>query len=252
MNFALWWNRVISQIRKWLTTSPPTILTMAAGSPESTATESRPVAGISNNLLRAAMGRAAPRAPQEAIAGLLALPPDNPALASPARAAALIGQAAHESSRFTRVEEGLYYSAQRLTQVFPRRFATLAKAEPFARNPQALANNVYGGRLGNDKLDDGWMYRGRGYLQLTGRENYRCLGLLLGLDLEDQPDLATDPKIAWLIASKFLATRTKGGKTALEWADEGNVEMVTRIVNGGTHGLDERIWLTALAGSALV
>ena len=138
----MWLRRIIA----WFTATPrpvpvpvPVPVTVPAID-----TVVKPARGVSQSLLRAAMLKAAPRAPQEAVDGLLALPPDNPALATPRRAAALIGQAAHESSRFTRVEEGLYYSAQRLTQVFPMRFPTLAIAEPFARNQQALANNEIG------------------------------------------------------------------------------------------------------------
>ena len=100
---------------------------------------------------------------------------------------------------------------------------------------------------GDPTTGDGWRYRGRGYLQLTGRANYRRAGKALGIDLEVAPERATDPGIAWQIAASYLATRSRSGKTALVWADADNVKMVTRIVNGGLNGLADRIARTGRA-----
>lgn len=200
---------------------------------------------------------AAPNAPETAIRALEAVAgrlEAEGALATALRAAHLIGQCAHESVQFSRTEESLFYSTpSRLCAVWPSRFRNVAAAQPFCRNPQRLANNVYADRMGNgnEASGDGFRYRGRGYLQLTGRSNYRSFGRQLGLDLEGQPELAEHPEIAWLIAARYLATRKRSGKTAFEWADRDDVRTVTRIVNGGTHGLADRRQRTRLALHAL-
>jgi len=200
----------------------------------------------------------APRAPAEAIRGLTSVAAAlkaQGALANEVRAAHLIGQCAHESAGFTRRVESLFYrSGDRIFAVFGRRhFAGIAEAEGFARDQQKLGNRVYADRMGNGDAasGDGFRYRGRGWLQLTGRANYRTFGRRLGIDIEADPERAAEPATAWRIAAAYLATRRRAGRTALEWADLGNVEMVTRIVNGGTIGLAERCHLTALALTAL-
>lgn len=88
------------------------------------------------------------------------------------------------------ITENLNYTAQRIREVWPSRFASVAAAQPYAKNPQALANKVYGGRLGNVSLNDGWNYRGRALVQITGKALYTKFGELLGLDLVGKPDLA--------------------------------------------------------------
>lgn len=204
--------------------------------------------------LKAAIAAAAPGAPDGAAEALAALDPATPALATPLRAAHLIGQCAHESLGFTRAVESLRFATpERLMAVWPRRFRTRAEALPFVRAPEALASSVYAGRMGNGDAasGDGWRYRGRGWLQLTGRANYRRFGALLGIGLEAEPELAAEPGVAWRIAAAYLATRRRMGRTALAWADADNAEMVTRIVNGGLHGLDDRRSRTAAALAAL-
>lgn len=205
-----------------------------------------------------AIRAAAPRAPDEAIEGLNSVRDrleELGALSTPFRAAHLIGQCAHESCQFTRRIESLFYSSgDRIFAVFGRKyFRDIAHADQFARNQEKLANRVYASRMGNGDTasGDGFRYRGRGWLQLTGRDNYRIFGEHLGIDLETEPERAAEPATAWLIAASYLARRRRAGRTALDWADENNVEMVTRIVNGGTIGLDERRHLTALALAAL-
>lgn len=114
------------------------------------------------------------------------------------RLAYILATARHEpGDDMTPKGENLWYrTAARIRQVWPARFPTDASAEPFARNPRALANKVYGGRMGNVNPDDGWTYRGRGLVQLTGRDNYRRVGEALGIDLEHEPDRANDLPIA--------------------------------------------------------
>ncbi len=172
---------------------------------------------------------------------------------TPERPAHLFGQAGHESTGFTRKVESLTYTtAARIRLIFgKRRFPSLADAQAYVRQPRLLANKVYGGRMGNTRPDDGWRYRGRGWLQLTGRDNYRRFGAALGMDLDAKPELASEPEGAWKIAAEYLAVRTRGGKTALEWADLNDTKMVTRIVNGGLNGLADRRTRTARALAVL-
>lgn len=205
--------------------------------------------------LRAAILAAAPAAPEPAIAGLV---DDTEALTrlgalqNARRVAHMIGQCAHESMGFTHDSENLFYStASRIRAVWPSRFRSTKSAEPFARNPEALANKVYGGRMGNVDPGDGFRYRGRGWIQLTGRSNYTKFGKLIGVDLEADPARAASPKIAWLLAASYMNTRKRSGKTMFEWADQNDVETVTRAINGGTHGLADRRRLTVLALAAL-
>lgn len=202
--------------------------------------------------IKAAIAAAAPGAPDCAAAGLAALDPATPALATALRAAHLIGQCAHESLGFTRAVESLHYSSvERLMAVWPGRFPRPGLAAGYVAAPETLANRVYGGRLGNDRPGDGWRYRGRGWLQLTGRANYRRFGTLMGLDLEAEPARAAEPGVAWRVAALYLERRRRMGRTALAWADADNAEMVTRIVNGGLHGLADRRARTAAALVAL-
>jgi putative chitinase len=99
-----------------------------------------------------------------------------------------------EESGFRNLVENLNYSAERLVQVWPSRFPTVAAAGPYARSPRALANCVYGGRMGNTGPDDGWRYRGQGLIQITGRDNFARLEKITGLPLVNQPELATKPE----------------------------------------------------------
>ncbi|MEO1190991.1 MAG: peptidoglycan-binding protein [Pseudomonadota bacterium] len=207
--------------------------------------------------IKAAIKAAAPDAPKGAIKGLVAVQRGvaaTGALDNDRRLAHMIGQCAHESLRFTLVSESLFYTtAERVIAIFPRHFSGLSEASQFLRNSEAMANKVYANRMGNGspQSGDGFRYRGRGYLQLTGKDNYKTFGQRIGLDLLENPDQAAEPGPAWLIAATYLASRSRSGRTALEWADEDNVEMVTRIVNGGTHGLADRRNRTARALAAL-
>ena len=152
------------------------------------------------------------------------------------RQAAFIGQCAVESANFTRLQENLNYSAQRLTQVWPSRVPNISMAEPYANNPEKLADFVYAGRMGNLQDGDGWKFHGRGLIQLTGRENYANCGSGIGVDLIDNPDLLLTPKYAVLSAGWFF---NKKGLNAL--ADTQEYGAMTKRINGGLTGLDERI-----------
>ncbi len=163
-----------------------------------------------------------------------------------------LAQVGHESAGLTALEENLSYSAARLCAVWPGRFPSSEAAAPFAGNPRALANRVYGGRMGNgdETSGDGWAYRGRGYIQLTGRAAYRETGRRAGLDLEVSPDLAAAPEHALAVACAFWSWR---GLNAL--CDRDDLVAVTRRINGGSNGLaDRRAWLDkvqrVLAGQA--
>lgn len=172
---------------------------------------------------------------------------------TPARLAAWLAQLAHESARFERVVENLNYSAAGLALTWPRRYAQAdgtpnALARELHRKPEAIANTSYAGRLGNGPPEsgDGWRYRGRGYIQITGRDNYRACGDALGLDLLTSPETLESPLYAALSAGWFWDSRGLN-----QHADAGDVPRLTRIINGGTHGLDERRELTARAASVL-
>jgi len=155
------------------------------------------------------------------------------------RLAHFVAQLGHESQNFSRVEENLNYTAPRLREVFGERFATNAMAEPYVRNPIALANLVYSGRNGNGPIasGDGWTYRGRGLIQLTGRANYRAAGAALGIPLEADPDQARSPWNACLIAGWFWSMRKCNADADL---GEAGLAAVTKKINGGRHGIEDR------------
>jgi len=155
---------------------------------------------------------------------------------TPKRQAGFIGQCQHESGNFKTLEENLHYSAAALMRVWPSRFPDQATADQYANNPEKIANKVYAGRMGNTEDGDGFKYRGRGVLQLTGKDSYIFCGQALKLDLMDNPDLLLEPMNAMLSAGWFW---NKRGLNAA--ADVSGWEEVTRKINGGVLGLDDRI-----------
>lgn len=159
------------------------------------------------------------------------------AIDTPARMAAFTAQLAHESGQLRRWTENLSYRWERLRQVFPKYFASDAEAQAFDRQPQRIANRVYADRLGNgpEASGDGWRYRGRGPIQLTGRDNYRACGSAIGVDLIGDPDLLATPGPGCLAAAWFWS---RNGLNAL--ADAGDFVAITRRINGGLTGLAER------------
>jgi len=165
---------------------------------------------------------------------------------TPKRQAAFIGQCAHESGNFKTLEENLNYRPETLVKTWPSRFPDLVTADKFAHNPQALANKVYAGRLGNNQENDGWKYHGRGLIQLTGRENYERCGSAIGVDLINEPSLLVEPNYAVLSAAWFW-----NKKGLNELADQQEHGQITKRINGGTLGLDDRIAKTTKAMQAL-
>ena len=169
-------------------------------------------------------------------------------ISTPVRQAFFVGQCAHESNNFTRLEEGLNYSASRLMAVWPSRFPTFEAAAPYANNPEKLANKVYGGRadLGNKEDGDGFKFHGRGCIQLTGRDLYERCGEAIGADLINQPQLLVEPHYAAMSAAWFW---NKKGLNAL--ADSKDYDTMTKRINGGLIGLDDRKAKIAKAISVL-
>jgi len=170
-------------------------------------------------------------------------------IATVERLAAFLAQVAHESAEFQRLVENLNYAAARLIQIWPKRFPTLAAALPYEHRPEALASHVYAGRLGNgdEASGDGWRYRGRGLIQLTGRDNYREIGTALHLPLEVDPDQVAFPAVAALSAARFW---TVHGLNALaDLNTEEAFDRISRRINGGEAGLASRraYWLRAKA-----
>jgi len=154
------------------------------------------------------------------------------------RQASFIGQCQHESNNFRTLEENLHYSADGLMRTWPSRFPSRDVAEQYAENPEKIANKVYAGRMGNgtEESGDGWAYHGRGLIQLTGRDNYRNCGDALGLALITNPELLAMPRGAALSAGWFWG---KKGLNAL--ADIKDFETMTKRINGGLLGLEDRI-----------
>ena len=156
---------------------------------------------------------------------------------TPKRQAAFIGQCMHESNNFKTLTENLNYSARGLMNTWPSRFPTEEFANQYARNPEKIANRVYGGRMGNgpEETGEGWKYRGRGIKQLTGKENYERCGAGLGVNLVENPDLLLEPKYAALSAGWYWNKHNIN-----QLADRGDIETMTRRINGGLLGLDAR------------
>lgn len=187
----------------------------------------------------------APHAHADIVAGLIV--GDAPLLAGNINTARrlqhFMGQCYVESGGFTTLTENLNYSAERLIAVWPTRFRNNPQlAHYLAYNPEAIANNIYGGRMGNIHPSDGWRYRGGGILQMTGRGNYTRIAQLTGLDLINNPDMVRDPTTCLAVASlMWNALRCN------EPADNNESSTVTRRINGGTNAASERARETLLA-----
>lgn len=163
-------------------------------------------------------------------------------ISSTLRVAHFMGQMAHESSGFSTLKESLNYrDPARLDAMFSAVKGVADAKALIAKGQEAIANRVYGGRMGNgpEASGDGWRYRGRGIVQITGKENYQRFGKIAGLDLVNNPDLAMDPKNAVDIA---IAYWTHHNLNAL--ADKDDCEGITRKINGGLNGLAHRAQLT--------
>ena len=162
-------------------------------------------------------------------------------LNTPLRLAHFLAQAGHESGGFKALNENLNYGAKGLRGIFGKYFPTDAKALEYERKPEKIANLVYGSRMGNgaESTGEGYKFRGRGYIQLTGKDNYVAFGKAINEDLTANPDLVATKyplaSAAWFFHKNGLH------KIADEGANEATVTKVTKRVNGGTIGLADRL-----------
>lgn len=168
------------------------------------------------------------------------------AITDPQEQQMFLAQVAHESGGFCHVEENLNYSAAALLRVFPKYF-TPQQANDYARNPRAIANRVYANRMGNgdEYSGDGYLFHGRGLIQLTGKSNYTAFARdLLGDQwealLKEPGTISADPNYAALSAAWFWHTNKLG-------AVSHDIELTTKRINGGLHGLDDRKTKLAIA-----
>ncbi len=172
---------------------------------------------------------------------------------TPARVAAFIAQVGFESAQFGHLVELLSYSTERLATLWPNRFCSSdgkpnALAMALGGKPEAIANSVYASRLGNGPPEsgDGWRFRGRGLIQLTGRSNYQQAGTALQVDLAANPELLEQPKYACLSAAWFWSVHGLN-----ELADKGDFKSITLRINGGLNGYDLRAALWEAARKSL-
>lgn len=160
---------------------------------------------------------------------------------TPQRVAAFIAQCSHESAGFTALRENLNYRWQSLRKIFPKYFPTDELAQEYANKPnkqEAIANRVYANRMGNgpESSGDGWRFCGRGLIQLTGRDNYSWFAASLGIPVEEASDYLQTFEGAAQSACWFWETNGLN-----RWADAGDILTLTKRINGGTIGLDDRI-----------
>ena len=163
-------------------------------------------------------------------------------LTTPLRLAHFLSQCHHESAGFTRVEENLNYSAHGLLSTFPKYFDEVS-AEGYAHNPGMIGSHVYANRMGNgaEESQEGYTYRGRGFIQITGKDNYSGFGNAVPDDILDSPELVATKyplfSAGWFWGLNKLNDLADGG------ADQQNVANVTKRINGGYKGLEERLRL---------
>jgi putative chitinase len=168
-------------------------------------------------------------------------------ITDPTQRAAIYSQTQHESQNFTKLVESLKFKREGLLKVWSKYFNE-TNVDSYVRQDAKIASRVYGGRIGNgsEETQDGWTYRGRGFIQLTGKENYLVASRAFNQDFVSHPDAASDPDTAADIATwYFLRGRSGSGFRG----SYGNVELVTRYVNGGLNGLEDRQTKFAAASS---
>lgn len=163
------------------------------------------------------------------------------AINTPLRLAHFLAQCGHESGNFKFVRENLNYSADGLMKTFPKYFKDVETAKKYERRPEQIANRVYAGRMGNgdESSGDGFKHRGRGYIQLTGKQNYTAFDKVVDEDILAQPDLVAT-KYPMLSAAWFWDSR-KLNALADTGSGDAVVTNITLKVNGGRNGLDDRI-----------
>ena len=156
---------------------------------------------------------------------------------TPERVAMFLAQIGHESAGLSVVEENLNYRADRLAVVFPKYFRDV-NPNDYARNPEKIANRVYANRMGNgpESSGDGWRYRGRGAIQLTGHNNYAAFANDVGMDLDEVVGYLSTSDGAIESAAWFWNKNDLN-----QWADKGDILTLTKRINGGTIGLEDRI-----------
>lgn len=166
---------------------------------------------------------------------------------TPERVAMFLAQIGHESAGLSVVQENLNYRADRLAVVFPKYFRDV-NPNDYARNPEKIANRVYANRMGNgpESSGDGYRYSGKGLVQLTGKSNYSAFADYVGMDLDEVIEYLITPEGATESAAWFWTTNNLN-----QWADNQDILTVTRKINGGTHGLEDRTRLFNLGMSLL-
>jgi putative chitinase len=157
---------------------------------------------------------------------------------TPKRIAAFIAQCAHESGNFRAIKENLNYRAVTLRKIFPKYFPDDATANAYAGKPEKIANKVYGGRMGNgpEESGDGFRYCGRGLIQLTGKDNYTRYAQSLEISVEEASEHLTTFEGCVQSAAWFWEANNLN-----QWADKGDILTLTKRINGGTIGLEDRI-----------
>jgi putative chitinase len=213
----------------WNKMFPPSVQKQPVSQPSS------PISSVGNLKLKNLKGHV----PDSVIAQI----PDTASkfeINTPLRLAHFLAQCAHESGSFKVVSENLNYSANGLKSVFGKYFKEAGLAESYQRKPELIGSRVYGGRMGNgvESTKEGFKFRGRGYIQLTGKDNYRAFGNSIGVDVVSDPDLVSTKypllSAAWFFKNRCL-TKCDAG------ASDEVVTNVTKCVNGGTNGLSDRI-----------
>ena len=172
-------------------------------------------------------------------------------LNSPIRLAHFLSQCAHESGNFKAVTENLNYGAAGLRSIFGKYFKDEASAKAYERKPEKIANKVYASRMGNgdEASGDGWKFRGRGYIQLTGKDNYTQFDKVVDDDILANPDLVATKYP--LMSAAFFFEKNNLWKICDGGADKEDVIALTKRINGGTHGLEDRLAKFALFNSLL-
>lgn len=159
-------------------------------------------------------------------------------ISTPERVAAFMSQCMHESANFTAIKENLNYRVESLLKVFPKYFKTSAIATQYANNPEMIANKVYANRMGNgaESSGDGYKYRGRGLIQITGHDNYKTFADSIKMPLDKVP--AYLETIDGAIESACWYWKMRNINI---YADKADVHGMTKVINGGTNGLDDRL-----------
>jgi putative chitinase len=157
---------------------------------------------------------------------------------TPARLAAFLAQTAHESGGYRAIRENLNYKAESLVKVWPRYFPDMATAKAYEKQPEKIANRAYGNRMGNgpEESGDGWKYAGKGLIQLTGKDNYTRYAQSLEMSVEEASEHLTTFEGCVQSAAWFWEANNLN-----QWADKGDILTLTKRINGGTIGLEDRI-----------